>query len=146
LVRDGQVARVDLVLKSRKPVADGDAEKELFTLVNDERTSRGLLPLVWDSQIATVSRAHSTDMIERRYFSHTSPNGEGPSARLKENGVPFTVAAENVALASSSLVAHQMLMSSESHRKNILSPDFTRIGIGVVDGGGRKAFTECFAG
>lgn len=60
--------------------------------------------------------------------------------------VKFLSAGENIALAPTLETAHQSLMNSPGHRRNILDPDFGRVGIGIVDGGiYGKMFTQNFA-
>lgn len=125
--------------------ADPEAERQLVLLVNEERTSRGLAPLELDPRLVPVARAHSTEMLRLRYFAHTSPVTGSPFDRLAAARVPFTRAGENLAYARSVAIAHRGLMESPGHRENILRPEYTRIGIGVVSAGpyGRM-FTQLF--
>lgn len=144
-IEPGSRERVDLTYQPTELRVDEQAETQMFVLVNEERRKAGLPELVWDPQIVVVARAHSRDMWERQYFSHINPDGEDPGDRLEKGGVEFTIAGENLALAPSVSLAHQGLMNSEGHRKNILDPEFRRIGIGVVDGGVYgKMFTQNF--
>ncbi|MEK7863954.1 MAG: CvpA family protein, partial [Chloroflexota bacterium] len=126
-------------------VADPVAERQLFDQVNEERTSVGLPPFEWDDRLVPVARAHSQEMFRLRYFAHQSPVTGSPFDRLKAAGITYSRAGENLAYAQSVTVAHRGLMSSEGHRANILSPQFTRMGIGVVSAGpyGRM-FTQLF--
>ncbi len=128
-----------------QPVADPAAERQLFDLVNEERTSAGLPLLAWDDRLVPIARAHSAEMFTLRYFSHQSPVAGTPFDRLKAAGVTYSRAGENLAYAQSVTVAHRGLMSSEGHRANILSPQFTRIGIGVMSAGAYgRMFTQMF--
>lgn len=124
---------------------DPVAERQLLDQVNEERTSVGLAPLEWDDRLVPVARAHSQEMFRLKYFAHQSPVTGSPFDRLKAAGITYTRAGENLAYAQSVTVAHRGLMSSEGHRANILSPEFTRIGIGVISAGpyGRM-FTQLF--
>jgi len=126
-------------------VADPVAERQMFDLVNDERASAGLAPLEWDERLVPVARAHSEEMFRLKYFSHTSPTAGSPFDRLKAAGITYTRAGENLAYAQSVTIAHRGLMESQGHRENILRPEFTRIGIGVISAGpyGRM-FTQLF--
>lgn len=127
------------------PEADPVAERQLFDQVNEERASAGLPPLVWDDRLVPVARAHSTEMFRLRYFAHQSPVTGSPFDRLKAAGITYSRAGENLAYAQSVTVAHRGLMSSEGHRANILSAEFTRIGIGVVSAGAYgRMFTQLF--
>jgi uncharacterized membrane protein required for colicin V production len=124
---------------------DPVAERQLFDLVNDERVQRGLGALVWDEDLLPVARSHSEEMFRLRYFSHDSPVSGSPFDRLRSAGITYSRAGENLAYAQSVSVAHRALMESAGHRENILRPEFTRLGIGVMSGGvyGRMA-TQLF--
>ncbi|MDQ2952176.1 MAG: CvpA family protein [Chloroflexota bacterium] len=126
-------------------VADPVAERQMFDLVNEERVNAGVAPLVWDDRLVPVARAHSVEMFKLKYFSHQSPVNGSPFDRLKAAGVTYARAGENLAYAQSVTIAHRGLMQSEGHRENILRPEFTRMGIGVVNAGpyGRM-FTQLF--
>ena len=74
-------------------------------------------------------------MFKLKYFGHQSPVSGSPFDRLKAAGITYTRAGENLAYAQSVAVAHRALMDSPGHRENILRPEFTRIGIGVINAG-----------
>jgi uncharacterized protein YkwD len=107
----------------------------MLGLLNEERRAHGLRPLQADPEAAEVARAHSVDMFAHGYFSHITPRGEGPFDRMRDGGLRFRAAGENLALARTLPMAHQGLMESPGHRANILRPQFGRVGIGIVDGG-----------
>ncbi len=109
-------------------------EFAMIDLVNRERTSRGLKALEFDATLRPIARSHSEDMFKRGYFSHYSPEGENVADRADKAGIEYLVIGENLAYAPSLELAHKGLMNSEGHRANILSEDFGRIGIGVIDG------------
>lgn len=137
---------VNLGFQTDEFAVDEEAEGAMINLVNQERTSRGINPLVFDSSLRVVARVHSEDMFKRGYFSHYSPEGESVADRAKRVGVNYLVIGENLAFAPSLELAHRGLMNSEGHRANILSEDYGRIGIGVLDGGiYGKMFTQVFA-
>lgn len=138
--------RVDLGFKNPSYTTDFVSEQTMVDLVNRERIQRGLAALVFDSKLRDVGRAHSKDMFERGYFSHYSPEGESVADRAKDAGVDFLVIGENLAYAPTVDLAHKGLMNSEGHRANILSEDYGKIGIGVIDGGVYgKMFTQVFS-
>ncbi|MBS7564426.1 CvpA family protein [Mucilaginibacter sp. Bleaf8] len=112
-----------------------DLESQMLELVNNERLSRGLLPLKADPKLAVVARKHSADMFARSYFSHYTPENLDPFDRMKRDGVQFLTAGENLAVAQTLSIAHTGLMNSPGHRANILNAAFSRVGIGVLDGG-----------
>ncbi len=124
---------------------DAAAERQMFELVNEERSAAGLRPLTWDDRLVPAARQHSEEMFKLKYFAHQSPVSGSPFDRLKSAGVAYSRAGENLAYAQSVSVAHRGLMQSQGHRENILRPEFTRIAIGVISAGpyGRM-FTQLF--
>ena len=128
------------------PEVDQAAEKRMLGLVNEARRQNGLQPLVMDAQLQAAARAHSLDMYKRRYFSHITPDGKTPFQRLRAMHISFLAAGENIALAPSVDPAEESLMTSPEHRANILSPDYLRVGIGVLSAAGyEEMFTQEFA-
>jgi uncharacterized protein YkwD len=124
---------------------DPEAERQMLALVNEERVNVGLAPLELDPRLVPVARAHSSEMFRLKYFGHESPVSGSPFDRISAAGITFHRAGENLAYAHSVAVAHRGLMESPGHRENILRPEFTRIGIGVISAGpyGRM-FTQLF--
>lgn len=114
-----------------------DLEAKMIELLNKERVKRGLNPLKPDPELKKVAINHSKDMFARGYFSHYTPEGKDPFDRMRNAGVKFSAAGENLALAQTLEIAHTGLMNSPGHRENILRPNFGRIGIGIMDGGVR---------
>ena len=110
-------------------------EQQMVSLVNQERTSRGLQPLAVDMRLVKVARMKSMDMIKNNYFGHQSPVYGSPFDLLKSQGITYRTAGENLAGNSSVTNAHTGLMNSSGHRANILNANFTKIGIGIVKGG-----------
>lgn len=106
-------------------------EQQMVDLVNRERTSNGLSALRVDTTLTEMARAHSLDMIQRRYFSHYTPEGGSVADRANAAGLAWNKVGENLALAPDLASAHDGLMQSPGHRENILSPGYTRIGIGI---------------
>ena len=126
---------VDLRFTVAEPTVDPQAEEEMLRLLNEERVSRGFEPVVMDKRLRELARDYSKDMFQRGYFSHYNPEGLSPFDRMEQYGISYLYAGENLALAPSVELAHQGLMNSPGHRANILSPNFKRIGIGVMSGG-----------
>jgi uncharacterized protein YkwD len=125
--------------------ADPQAEAQMLQLVNEARAEIGLRPLSLDPRLVPIGRAHSEEMFRLQYFGHTSPVTGSPFDRIDAAGVEYSRAGENLAYAQSVAVAHRGLMESPGHRANILRPEFTRLGIGVISAGpyGRM-FTQVF--
>lgn len=126
---------VDLGFKTKEFSPNPGFENQLANLVNKEREAGNLKSLVFDPELTKIARQHSADMFKRGYFAHNSPEGKNVSDRAIEESYSFLVIGENLAYAPAVELAHKGLMNSEGHRRNILSPDFNRIGIGIMDGG-----------
>ena len=134
-VKPGSNETVLLPFKVIAPPPRPDLEAQMMSLVNAERIKAGLNILKPDIALTKVGRLHSVDMFQRGYFSHVSLDGKGPFDRMREEGIPFMNAGENLALAPTLDIAHNGLMHSPGHRANILRPEFGHLGIGIVDGG-----------
>lgn len=136
---------INLRFTVANPRVDGKAEQQMLRMVNKERTKAGVKPLVFNAKLRDLSRDYSRDMFARGYFSHYNPEGESPFMRMENYGISFLAAGENLALAPTTELAMQGLMDSPGHRANILSENFGRVGIGIMDGGiYGKMFTQEF--
>lgn len=125
---------IDLGFKTTNFVPSEELEQEMIGLINKERLKSNLKNLVFDSKLREVARAHSSDMFERGYFGHFSPEGDDVTDRAAKNKINYLVIGENLAYAPNLQLAHDKLMNSPGHRANILSKDFAKIGIGIEDG------------
>jgi uncharacterized YkwD family protein len=122
-------------------------EQTMVDLVNQARREAGLAPLQIDYQLSKAARLKSQDMVDNNYFSHQSPTYGSPFDMMKQFGISYRAAGENIACNQDVQAAHQALMNSQGHRENILSSSFTHIGIGIVNGGTcGKMFTQQFIG
>lgn len=118
--------------RNNEPVRQLTAqENQMLQLVNSERRRYDLPPLEVDFEVTKVARIKSQDMADNDYFSHYSPNYGSPFEMMDSFGIKYLQAGENLAGNASIEDAHTALMNSSGHRKNILSPDFTHIGIGI---------------
>ncbi|GIQ68541.1 hypothetical protein DUZ99_00135 [Xylanibacillus composti] len=111
------------------------AEQRMVNLVNQERQKAGLHGLKVNTELSRVARFKSADMIENDYFAHESPTYGSPFDMMRNFGITYRAAAENLACNSSVDAAHEALMNSPGHRANILNATYTEIGVGIVDGG-----------
>jgi uncharacterized protein YkwD len=111
----------------------GDAAG-IFEMLNRARVDVGLDPLSWSPALADVGSAHAHEMYVEGYFSHLSPFTGTVGERRQDADITYRFAGENLALAASAEEVHDGLMASPGHRANIESPDFNRVGIGVVRG------------
>lgn len=118
-------------------------ESEVVELVNQARAQGGDCgnggsfgasgPLSMEARLRCAARVHSLDMVERGFFDHVNPDGESPFDRMERAGYQFRNAGENIAAGQTtpSEVVDGWLQSP-GHCANILSPDFTEIGVGYM--------------
>jgi len=125
---------------------DDKAATEIFDLLNRSRVEEGLDPLAWSAALADVGEAYATEMYLGGFFSHDSTVTGNVAVRVKKAGIPYRVLGENLALAATPKAVHDGLMASRGHRENILRPEFTRVGIGVVAGPLGLMVVEVFQG
>ena len=107
-------------------------EKEVFDLINKQRTNNGLPALRNDSEVQRIARIKAQDMVDNNYFSHNSPTYGSPFDMLKSFKVSYKTAGENIAANSSNSSAVTAWMNSSGHKANILNSSFNYTGIGVV--------------
>lgn len=122
---------------SQKPSTSTSAtlsadEKSILDLVNAERSKNGLAGLTPDAKAMNSARAKAADMVNKNYFAHESPTYGSPFDMMKEFGVTYKTAGENLAGNSDNKAAVNAWMNSPGHRKNILNGSFNYTGIGVV--------------
>lgn len=114
-------------------VAISADEQKLLNLINAERSKAGVSPLSFDMTLLKISRLKAKDLVDNNYFAHQSPTYGSPFDMMKQFGVSFKSAGENIAGNSSIENAVQAWMNSEGHRKNILNPSFNFTGVGIVN-------------
>lgn len=126
--------------------ATKSVEAEVIRLVNVERSKNGLNPLKANWQLSRVARYKSDDMRDKGYFSHTSPTYGSPFDMMRNFNVTYSSAGENIAAGQTTAQAVMTSwMNSPGHRQNILSADFTEIGVGYSTGGSyRYYWTQMF--
>lgn len=108
-------------------------EKEVFDLINKQRTNNGLLALKIDSEVQRVARIKAQDMVDNNYFAHESPTYGTPFQMLKSFKISYKTAGENIAANASNSAAVNVWMNSSGHKANILSSNYNYTGIGVVN-------------
>lgn len=119
--------------------------QQVIDLTNEQRSKNGLPALKADPQLSNVAQTKSNDMREKGYFSHTSPTYGSPFDMMRDFGVSYRTAGENIAQGQrTAQEVVQAWMDSEGHRKNILSRDFTHIGVGYDQNG--HHWTQMFIG
>ncbi|MEK5267525.1 MULTISPECIES: CAP domain-containing protein [unclassified Heyndrickxia] len=111
-------------------------EKQVVTLVNEERAKNGLGALKIDTALSKMARVKSNDMATHKYFDHTSPTYGSPFDMMKQFGISYQYAGENIAMGQQTpQEVMNAWMNSEGHRANILNKNFTHIGVGYVENG-----------
>lgn len=122
-------------------------EKEVFNLINKQRTDNGLQALKVDEEVQRVARIKAEDMVNNNYFSHTSPTYGSPFDMLKSFKISYKTAGENIAANSSNSGAVTSWMNSSGHKANILNSNYNYTGIGVVSSTKYgKMFVQLFIG
>lgn len=120
-------------------------ELEVVELTNVERQKHGLAPLQIDEALSKVARVKSEDMAKQNYFSHNSPTYGSPFDMMKQFGISYRTAGENIAMGQRSpQEVVNAWMNSEGHRANILNSNFTHIGVGHASNG--NYWTQQFIG
>jgi uncharacterized protein YkwD len=151
------------VVKQPKPVLPPQGVKYLekvedlvFEMTNQHRRAKGVAPLNQDAELRNVARAYSNDMMVRRFFGHTTPDGVSFQERISAhypNWVSFM--GENIWSAwgyktsNPQKLAKEIVadwLSSPGHRANMLDPDFTHLGVGVSARNGTILATQEFVG
>jgi len=125
-------------------VADDDAEAYLFGKINEERQKAGRAPLTRSAALDELARLKAWDMAQSGYFDHVSQRYGTIFDMLRERGIAYKWAGENIARAPHAGAAHEALMESPGHRANILSAGYAEAGIGVVRKGGKVYVCQIF--
>ena len=107
-------------------------EKEVFDLINKQRTNNGLQALKIDNEVQKVARIKAQDMVDNNYFAHESPTYGSPFQMLKSFKISYKTAGENIAANSSNSGAVNAWLNSSGHKANILNSSYNYTGIGVV--------------
>ena len=122
-------------------------EKEVFDLINKQRTNNGLSALKIDEEVQRVARIKAQDMVDNNYFAHESPTYGTPFQMLKSFKISYKTAGENIAGNSSNSAAVTAWMNSSGHKANILNGNYNYTGIGVVNSSKYgKIYVQMFIG
>lgn len=108
-------------------------EQEVFELINQKRIAEGLDTLKIDDDLQNVCRLKAQEMVEKNYFSHTSPTYGSTFEMIKNNQITYKVAGENIAGNSENARAVDAWMNSENHKANIINRSYNYTGVAVVD-------------
>jgi uncharacterized protein YkwD len=130
-----------------------ELERRIFQLTNEARRKNGLPALEPDKALTTMAQEKSDDMAKRHYFSHTNPEGKtiidryddekpakiGLAGKIGEN-IHMGQRNDYSDIKTAARVIVDSWMISPGHRKNILDPAYTHLGVGVTVKG-----KECYA-
>jgi uncharacterized protein YkwD len=107
-------------------------EQQALALLNADRAANGLQPVKLNAQLTALAESYVKDMINRGYFAHNNPEGLSPFDRMRQAGISYRYAGENLAINKTITGAESAFMSSSGHRANILNGNYTQVGIGVA--------------
>ncbi|ARI75830.1 CAP domain-containing protein [Halobacillus mangrovi] len=131
--------------RERTDQVDGAFREEVIKLTNQARKKNGLTPLKTSADVGEVAQTKAEDMSDNNYFSHTSPTYGTPFDMLKEFGVDYRTAAENIAAGQQTPdEVVKGWLNSPGHRKNIMNKNLTHIGVGFAQDG--QYWTQMFIG
>ncbi|UHA72700.1 CAP domain-containing protein [Paenibacillus sp. 481] len=142
-VQKPEVTKPEQPSKPTNPSNNGNNEnqdknnfaQQVINLVNQERSKAGLQPLKADSQLNDVAMVKAKDMHSKNYFSHTSPTYGSPFDMMKQFGVKYNTAGENIAKGQQSPAqVMKDWMNSPGHRENIMKGQYSSIGVAYYNG------------
>lgn len=126
---------VAIILPSASVYSSAISMSNIAALTNASREALGIPPLSVSETLNEAATKKAQDMLQNAYFAHTSPFGVTPWSWFRDVGYAYEVAGENLAVHFSSAEdVHAGWLASPSHKKNILDPRFTEIGIGIARG------------
>ena len=133
-------------------------EQRLVELTNQRRAEAGIAPLDADPGLERAARAHALDMLARDYMDHVGPDGRdvgdrvailhrrfigGTGENLAEHrGIGVAELADQAGPLAVKMV--DGWMDSPGHRKNILEPDYTHVGLAAAGEGDRLVIVQVF--
>lgn len=134
-------------------VTISEFERRIYDFTNVERVKRGLQPLVYEDGLADLARRHSRNMANFEFFAHEDREGMSVGGRKNKYYPQLLVTSigENLAfydVSNKRFNASEIVvgwMNSPGHRANILDPQYTHLGVGVVLVDTRLYATQNFA-
>ncbi len=108
---------------------------KLYQLTNEERQKNGLATLQYNAKLADAAQKKAQDMFTKNYWAHYSPDGNTPWQFILASGYQYEFAGEN--LAKNFLFSQGVIdgwMNSQTHRDNILKPEYSDVGFAIVNG------------
>ncbi len=118
------------------PAPDSISRESVVREINRYREEWGLPPLEPDDRLDAAAEDRIADMEAVGYWGHHCPEGHSPFVTLASHLYEHKIAGENLAAGyETTSVLVQSWMESPGHRANILSSDFSDIGVALIDGG-----------
>ena len=148
LIKNPNVLNINQIVKVPNLASVKTVESQVAVMVNNERSKAGLKPLTLNWQLSRVARYKSQDMIDKNYFDHTSPTYGSPFTMMTNFGIKYMSAGENIAYGQQTATAVMTAwMNSAGHRANILSANYSQIGVGLaLKSDGTCYWTQQFIG
>jgi uncharacterized protein YkwD len=114
----------------------------IVCLHNQVRAENGLPALKGAAKLRRAAEAHSADMVQSGYFSHTSQSGASMVDRILRSGYVGAdegwLLGENLEWGTGSLAtprgAIDAWMKSPGHRANLLKRGYKHLGVGIALG------------
>jgi hypothetical protein len=120
---------------SKEAAASQITSQKITELVNESREQEGFKDLKENDILNKIAQSKLNDMVENKYFAHTSPNGLTPWYWFEKNNYDYKYAGENLAMNFTTAESqHKAWMDSPTHKKNIMNPLFQEIGVAVGAG------------
>ncbi len=136
VTQDSTVGMVREDLVTRKfNISDQEIKEkmtEMLNLINNEREKNGLLKLEVLPRLEEIASIKAEDMVKNNYFDHNSPNYGNPFDMMKNFGITYKTAGENIAGNSTIEGAFNSWINSDTHKQNILSNLYNYVGIGIA--------------
>ena len=108
------------------------ARANLFERINEARTDAGLAPLEAHALAEAVASRQAAAVRDRRATGRGSGAGASADERAQRAGLGQGLVLENVGTGLDAVALHRRFMQSAGQRANILNPDVTHLGIGIV--------------
>ncbi len=108
---------------------------DIVSLLNQQRVSESMTGLSLNTKLIEAAELKAQDMLEKDYFAHKSPEGLMAWDFIEQTGYEYSVAGENLAIGFlDSSEVHKAWNNSPLHKRNLLDPRFTDIGVAVASG------------
>ncbi|MBE9108354.1 CAP domain-containing protein [Nodosilinea sp. LEGE 07298] len=125
--------------------ADIAIDQDLLRLVNTERQRVNAPPLTINDKLTAAAQRHAQDMATSQRMSHDGSDGSTMRSRIDATQYNWSNIGENVAMGQPTAAeVMSAWMNSPGHRRNILNPAFTELGVGYATGSGRIYWVQVF--